>query len=158
MANNGCTFFRSVQNLRRPNFPVTRITTSNDDIVAGRPNAKNTIAINAIATRLLCRVNSPTCTGPSIATHFSAVRLARAKPSQIRVDKIINRTPPPQLGITTACLNKFHGDVALIVAKHSTRTGTSLTLHAVTNIYLSSVTDTSLTRHSALPMHSLRIT
>ena len=99
-------FFREVQGLEHPGFPLVEIEESGDFTVTKHPGTGGEVSIGTVTAQLLYEIDSPRYWNPDVTARFDTIRLRSDGPDRVRVEGVVGEPPPKT---TKVCLNHLGG-------------------------------------------------
>ena len=96
------SFFRDIEGLQRPGFPIAEIAADGNFTVTKHPGTGGAVTVGTVTAQLLYEIGAPRYANPDVTARFDTLRLAEDGADRVFVTGIRGEPPPPT---TKVCLN-----------------------------------------------------
>ncbi len=100
------SFFRRVEGLEKPGFPIAEIAADGSFTVTKHPGTGGEVSMGTVTAQLLYEIDAPCYKNPDVTARFDTLRLTADGPDRVRVDGVQGEPPPPT---TKVCINHHGG-------------------------------------------------
>ena len=95
-------FFRRVEGLERPGFPLAEIHPDGAFTVTKHPGTGGEVSVGTVTAQLLYEIDAPRYKNPDVTARFDTIELHPDGPDRVRVEGVRGEPPPPT---TKVCIN-----------------------------------------------------
>lgn len=96
------SFFKDVEGLERPGFPLAEIGPDGSFVVTKHPNTGGEVSIGTVTAQLLYEIDAPRYKNPDVTAHFDTIQLSSDGKDRVRVEGVTGEPPP---ATTKVCIN-----------------------------------------------------
>lgn len=96
------SFFRRIQRLERPGFPIAEFAEDGSFTVTKHPGTDGEVSTGTVTAQLLYEIDAPRYKNPDVTARFDTIRLSDDGPDRVRVHGVQGEPPPATIKV---CLN-----------------------------------------------------
>ncbi len=99
-------FFREVQGLEHPGFPLAEIHPDGSSVITKHPGTGGLVSVGTVTAQLLYEIAGPEYANPDVTADFGTIELSDDGPDRVRISGT-RGMPPPET--TKVCINLLGG-------------------------------------------------
>ncbi|MCP3960614.1 MAG: DUF1446 domain-containing protein [bacterium] len=96
------SFFRQVEGLERPGFPIAEIAADGSFTITKHPGTGGEVSVGTVTAQLLYEIASPRYENPDVTARFDTIQLTADGPDRVRGHGVQGEPPSPT---TKVCIN-----------------------------------------------------
>jgi hypothetical protein len=109
------SFFREIDDLRRPGFPVAEIAADGSSVITKHPGTGGAVSVGTVTAQLLYEIAGARYAGPDVTTRFDTIQLAQDGPDRVRISGVRGEPPPPTLKVGLNTLGGFRNEMTFVL-------------------------------------------
>ncbi len=99
-------FFREVEDLRRPGFPIAEISGDGTFVITKHAGSGGLVDVGTVTAQLVYEIAGPEYPNPDVTARFDTIRLEPDGPDRVRASGVRGQPPPPTAKV---CINHLGG-------------------------------------------------
>lgn len=109
------SFFRRVQGLEHPGFPIAEINADGSFVVTKHPGTGGEVSIGTVTAQLLYEIDSPRYLNPDVTARFDTLELTTDGPDRVRVRGACGEPPPATTKVCCSYLGGYKNSVTFLL-------------------------------------------
>jgi hypothetical protein len=109
------SFFREIEGLERPGFPIAEISADGSFVVTKHPGTGGAVTVGTVTAQILYEIGAPAYPNPDVVARFDTLKLSQEGKDRVRVSGTRGEPAPEQLKVCINYLGGFRNSMTFVL-------------------------------------------
>jgi hypothetical protein len=109
------SFFREVQGLEKPGFPIAELHRDGSFVVTKHPGTGGAVTVGTVTAQILYEIAGPAYANADVVARFDTLRLSQEGPDRVRVSGTRGEPAPERLKVCINYLGGFRNSMTFVL-------------------------------------------